>query len=149
VTNPAGDAFDVNNSHAVILYICTANGSQKYGLAAGGGSEVTIDGPASFDNNGSGINMSSNAVVIVYPWNGPIDISNNRGPGVWLTSGSVFSTYGSTTIENNTNPPGVTPSTPSTAFGISLLGSSKAQVGTCAYLKIALFWKVPPIQAMP
>lgn len=132
VTNPAGDSFDANNSHAVILDSCTGNGSLSFGLSASGGSDVTVDGPASFDNNGSeGINMSSNAIVSINDWAGPTDISNNRGPGVWLTSGSVFSTLGSTTIENNADAPGVTPSTASSAFGISLFGASKAQIGTC------------------
>jgi len=129
VTNPAGDSFDVNNSHAVILDTCTGNGSLSYGLSANGGSDVTVEGTASFDGNGSeGINMGSNAIVSINDWAGSTDISNNRGPGVWLTSGSVFSTLGSTTIENNANAPGLTPST---AFGVSLFGASKAQIGTC------------------
>lgn len=130
VTNPSGDSFDANNSHAVILDSCTGNGSLSYGLSAGGGSDVTVDGPASFDNNGSeGINMSSNAIVTIAPWNGPIDISNNRGPGVWGTAGSVLWIFGSTTIENNAGPGGASTLVP---FGISLFGASKAQIGTCS-----------------
>jgi hypothetical protein len=129
VTNPSGDGFDITSSHAVTLDTCTGNGNLLFGLSAGGGSDVTIQGPSSFDNNGSqGINLSANAIFTINSWGGPTDISNNRGPGVWLTAGSVFWTEGSTTIENNANLPGVTPST---AFGISMFGASKAQLGTC------------------
>jgi len=128
VTNPSGDGFDITSSHVVTLDTCTANRNLLFGLSAGGGSDVTIQGPSSFDNNGSeGINLYSNAIFTINSWDGPTDISNNRGPGVWLTASSVFWTEGSTTIENNANLPGVTPST---AFGISMYGG-RAQIGTC------------------
>jgi hypothetical protein len=128
-TNPAGNGFNINNSHAVTLDTCTGNGNQLYGLSASGGSDVTVQGPSAFDNNGSqGINLGSNAIFTINSWGGPTDISNNKGPGVWGTGGSVFWTQGSTTIENNANLPGVTPLT---AYGIQLYGASKAQLGTC------------------
>jgi hypothetical protein len=130
VTNPAGDAFDVTSSHTVTLYSCTGNGNQQYGLNASTQSDVTITGPASFDNNGAGgIDMSDNSSVSINSWNGPLDISNNRGSGVWGTAGSVFWTPGSTTIENNANPAA---SPASAVFGISLFGNSKAQIGACS-----------------
>jgi hypothetical protein len=62
-TNPAGNGFNITSSHAVTLDTCTANGNQLYGLAASGGSDVTVQGPSAFDNNGSqGINLGSNAI---------------------------------------------------------------------------------------
>jgi Right handed beta helix region len=56
-------------------------------------------------------------------------VSNNQGPGVWLSSGSLFGTIGLTTISNNSNPSSNTP--PPGAYGIVVLGAGKAQIGTC------------------
>lgn len=129
VTNASGDGFDIASSHAVILDTCTANGNLADGVNVSNGSDVTVEGPSSFDNNGSyGVNLGSNAIFYIDSWGGPTNISKNSGAGAWMTAGSVFETLGSTTIENNANPPGVTPST---AFGISAYGASKVQIGTC------------------
>jgi len=48
VTNPSGDGFDITSSHVVTLDTCTANTNLLFGLSAGGGSDVTIQGPSSF-----------------------------------------------------------------------------------------------------
>ncbi len=129
VTNPAGNAFEITSSHAVVLDSCTGNGNSGYGVYAQSLSEVTVTGPSSFDNNGSGgIDLNSNTVLGINSWAGATDISSNKGPGVWLSSGSLFASLGSTTILNNANAAGVTPST---AFGITELGGSKVQIGTC------------------
>jgi hypothetical protein len=131
VTNASGDGFDIASSHAVTLDTCTANGNLADGLNASNGSDVTVEGPSSFDSNGSyGVNLGSNVVFYINSWSGPTDISKNNGAGVWMTSGALFETLGSTTIENNVNLPGVTQPT-ALAFGISMFGASKAQIGTC------------------
>jgi hypothetical protein len=129
VTNPAGDAFDITSSRNVTLWTCTGNENHGRGLMAENLSDVTVEGPGSFDNNGTGgINLSGNASVSVQTWGGPLDISRNQGPGVWLTSGSVFETLGNTTINNNVSPSGAVPPT---GYGIQALGASKVQIGTC------------------
>jgi hypothetical protein len=46
---------------------------------------------------------------------------------VWVGSGTFF-TYGTTTINNNSNPSGTTPPM---GYGIEALGASKVQIGTC------------------
>jgi hypothetical protein len=130
VTNAGGDGFDITSSHAVILDSCTANGNLAFGLSATNASDVTIEGPSSFDSNGSeGMNLSLNAILEIDSWGGPTDISKNQGPGIFLTGGAVFETLGSTTIENNVNPAGATSST--IPFGIAMYGGSRAQLGTC------------------
>jgi hypothetical protein len=131
VTNPTGNGFNFTSSRAVTLENCTSNQNQSLGLSATQLSEITVVGPASFDNNGTGgIQLNGNAVLSISNWQGsPTDISNNQGPGVWLSSGSLFGTIGLTTISNNSNPSSNTP--PPGAYGIVVLGAGKAQIGTC------------------
>lgn len=129
VTSQTGNAFNIASSHDVTLWTCTGNGNHALGMSAANLSDVTIDGPGSFNNNGTGgIEVNSNAVVEIQTWGGPVEISNNTGPGVWMSDGSLFQTIGLTTIENNTNPPGAFPPK---GFGIQALGASKVQIGTC------------------
>jgi hypothetical protein len=129
VTNPLGDAYTVTSSHNVTLWTSTGNGNLGHGLLARGLSDVSVWGPAQFDNNGTeGIYLSDGSVVGFSTWGGPADISNNHGSGVWLSYGSVFSTLGNTTIESNVTYPGASPGQ---GFGIRILGASKVQIGTC------------------
>jgi hypothetical protein len=129
VTNPNGDAFDIQSSHGTILYSCTANGNHGTGLSTSSMSDVTIEGPVSFDNNGNdGILTSDNSYVDVQTWGGPVDISSNQGVGVYVGIGSIFETLGNTTIENNTNATGaLTP----TGYGIQAVAAGRVQLGTC------------------
>jgi hypothetical protein len=129
VTNTAGDAFDVVSSHNVTLWTCTGNGNSGGGLSVNTLSDVTVDGPGSFDSNGAaGINVGFHSVLNVLTWGGPLDISGNHGPGVSLADGGLFETLGNTTIENNINiPGGVRPN----GFGIQAVSASKVQVATC------------------
>jgi len=129
VTNPYGDAFDIASSHNVMLVACSGNGNSGRGMTVNTMSDVTLTGPGSFDaNGGGGINLSQNSFVNINNWNGAsFDISNNTGPGVWL-SGGWFGTLGTTTINNNSNPSGTTPPM---GYGIEALGASKVQMGTC------------------
>lgn len=129
VTNPTGDAFDINNSHDTTLWTCTGNGNHGLGLYANLLSDVIVDGPSSFDNNASGgIQVELNSTLQVQTWGGPVDISNNQGLGVYAGIGAVFETLGNTTIENNvTNPTSLTP----TGYGAQAVGASKVQIGTC------------------
>ena len=53
VTNPSGDAFDISGSHNVTLWTCTGNGNHGSGLSANHLSYVIVEGPGSFDNNGT------------------------------------------------------------------------------------------------
>ena len=53
------------------------------------------------NNNSGGITLGENSTLETSGWNGqPVDISNNRGPGVYVSFGSL-NTYGRTTIMNN------------------------------------------------
>lgn len=78
-----------------------------------------------FDHNAfGGITINSNSLVALVAWAGPVDISNNSGPGVWESGSSVFTTLGPTNITNNVSGPGTNP-----GFGLELLGGARAQVG--------------------
>jgi hypothetical protein len=130
VTNPSGNGFTINSSRAVILESCSSNSNQLVGLSAQALSEVSVVGPSSFDHNGTGgIYIDSGAILEINDWQGPTDISNNQGPGVWLSSGSLFTTLGTTTILNNSGAPNL--QNPEGTFGVVLLGAGKAQIGTC------------------
>jgi hypothetical protein len=88
-------------------------------------SEVTIQAMGTFDYNvRGGIGASEGSQVLVVAWAGPVDISNNAGPGVWAFHAN-FLTYGHTTIANNTFGPGAF-----SGYGIDLRGGARAQVGT-------------------
>lgn len=129
VTNPAGNGFDVASSHNVTLWTCTSNGNGQVGLSVVTFSDVTVQGPGSFDSNGgSGISVSFQSVVNLLTWGGPVDISGNHGAGVGLGDGAIFQTLGNTTIENNINVPAVVRPD---GFGIQAVSASKIQVATC------------------
>jgi hypothetical protein len=129
VTNAFGIAFDINSSHNVTLWTCTGNGSAGVGLSVQGVSDVTVDGPGSFDDNRSGgISAGGNSVLNVFASGGPVDVSGNRGPGVSVGDGAMFQTLGNTTITNNIDiPGGVRPN----GFGIQAVSASKVQVANC------------------
>lgn len=130
VTNSTSNGFTFNSSRAVTLVGCSANSNQLAGLNAESPSDITVVGPSTFDNNGTGgIYLDYNAVFEINDWQGTTDISNNQGPGVWLSSGSLFTTLGTTTILNNLSLPvgGV----PQPTYGVESLGASKVQIGTC------------------
>jgi hypothetical protein len=129
VTNALGDAFTISSSHNVTLWTCMGNGNLGHGLTAQNLSDVIVDGPGSFDNNGNGgISLSGNTILSILTWGGPVDISNNQWQGVGLNDGSLFTSLGSTTIQNNISPPGAAPGS---GFGIRGLSESKVQMGTC------------------
>jgi Right handed beta helix region len=131
VTNPSGDGFYISSSHNVTLWTCTAKGNQGSGLTVHSLSDVTVDGPGSFDNNGGGgLSAVDNSNLTVVTWGGSVDISGNHGPGVGVGGGSQFGTLGNTTIENNINtaaPGGPRPD----GFGIQAVSASEIQVATC------------------
>jgi hypothetical protein len=130
VTNSAGDAFDIASSHNVTLWTCTGNGNSRGGLSVNALSDVTIEGPGSFDSNGSaGINVGYHSVVNVLNWGGPLDVSGNHAPGVAVGDGALFQTLGNMTVENNINT-AVGPGRPN-GFGIQLLSAAKVQVANC------------------
>jgi hypothetical protein len=129
VTNPSGDAFDIASSHNVTLWTCTGDANKGTGLSVKVLSDVTVEGPGSFDNNGGGgIGVDANSTVNVVTWGGPMDISRNHGPGVGANDGALFRVYGNTTIENNINVPSdVRPD----GFGIEAISNSIVQVANC------------------
>ena len=129
VSNPSGDGFDIVSSRGVILDTCTSNGNQGHGLSESNLSEVTMSATGSFDNNGlSGI-ILGNSMFSINSWAGQTDISNNVGQGVWLSMGSSFFALGNTTISNNAVP--INNSTTQPVFGVTSLGHSVVQLGTC------------------
>jgi hypothetical protein len=126
VTNTAGNGISVSNSRAISLNVCSSSGNSGMGLAVNGMSDVTIGASGAFDRNGNGgINVNGNSLVALVAFAGPVDISNNSGPGVWASASSVFSTLGPTTIMNNVSGVGTNP-----GYGIELLGGARAQIGS-------------------
>lgn len=125
ISSPDGTGINASSTQAIILDACTLNGNAGFGLQLGGASEALVVSPGSFDNNASGgILLSENSTVELTSWGGqPIDISNNRGPGVFVSFGS-FNTYGHTTIANNIAGPGSL-----SGFGVDMRGGSRAQFG--------------------
>jgi hypothetical protein len=120
VTNPGGDGISVFNSGSIGLDVCASNGNAGVGAM----SDVTVGASGAFDNNVSGgIRIGDNSLVRVIAWAGPVDISNNGGPGVWASQAN-FSTFGRTTIANNLFGTGS-----SSGFGIDLRGGAHAQIG--------------------
>jgi hypothetical protein len=126
VTNTAGNGISVSNSKGTSVNVCTSNGNAGVGLSVAGMSDVTVGANGAFDNNGNGgININGNSLVALVAWAGSVDISNNSGPGVWESAGSLFSTLGPTTITNNVSGVGTNP-----GYGIELLGGARAQIGS-------------------
>jgi Right handed beta helix region len=122
VTNPTGDGFNVSNSRSVVLDSCTSNGNAGVGLRVNGMSDVSVVTAGAFDNNASGgINIFGNSSVSLNAPSAIIDISNNTGPGVWVSQ-AEFGTLGNTTIANNLLGS-------NGGDGIVLLGGARAQVG--------------------
>jgi hypothetical protein len=119
VSSTNGTGFYASSTQAIIIDTCTFNGNAGVGLQLAGASEALVISPASFDsNNGGGISLSENSTIEITAWGGqPIDISNNRGPGIFVSFGSV-NVYGHTNITNN-----------SSGFGIDMRGGSRAQFG--------------------
>jgi hypothetical protein len=124
-TSGSGNGISVSQSQALIIQECNLNGNAGFGLSLSGGSEALIVSPASFDNNNAGgIYVSENSTVETSGWNSqPVDISNNRGPGVFVSFGS-FNTYGRTTILNNVAGLGSL-----SGYGVDMRGGSRAQFG--------------------
>jgi Right handed beta helix region len=130
VSNPAGDGFTITSARGITLDSCTSNGNQAHGLTASSMSQITVLGPASFDNNGpAGVYLTESSSVTVLNGNGPTDISNNRGPGLYLSQAN-FETIGATTVLNNLTTTS-NPEFPNPGFGISEFGGARVQFGTC------------------
>jgi Right handed beta helix region len=126
VTNTAGNGISVSNSRGISLNVCNSSGNAGMGLSVNGMSDVTVGASGAFDHNGNGgINVNGNSLVAIVAWAGPVDISNNSGPGVWESGGSVFTTLGPTTITNNVSGVGTNP-----GYGLELLGGARAQIGS-------------------
>ncbi len=126
VTNTAGNGISVSNSRGTSINVCTISGNAGMGLSVAGMSDVTVGASGAFDKNGNGgININGNSLVALVAWAGPVDISNNNGPGVWESAGSLFSTLGPTTITNNVSGVGTNP-----GYGIEILGGARAQIGS-------------------
>ena len=121
ITSATGDGINVTQSQALIIDSCTSSGNAANGLDLGNASEVLVIAPASFDGNASnGINLYGNSYVQLNSWNGQtVDISNNRGAGVWASQAS-FTTFGLANIANNVG------------VGMQLYGGARVQMGTQA-----------------
>jgi len=124
VSNPLGDGIDVFDGRSVTLDTCTSNGNAGNGLDISAMSDVTVNNAGSFDGNlRGGINASGNSFVNLNAFAGLIDISNNTGPGIWVSQANIY-TLGHTTVENNTSAPGSNP-----GYGLELLGGAHVQFG--------------------
>lgn len=125
ITSTTGNGINIANAQAIAFDSCTSNDNVGAGMGIFGGSEVIVMSPASFDNNATaGIQMSHNSNLQMVSWSGqPIDISNNRGPGLYADPGN-FSTFGNTYINNNSQAPGS-----QSGFGVDLRSGSKAEFG--------------------
>jgi len=125
VSSATRSGISASSTQGLIIDSCTSNGNAGNGLDLNGGSEALIISPASFDNNNSGgINVFGNSIAQLTSWGGqPIDISNNRGPGVYAAQAS-FLTFGHTAIANNLAGTGSL-----SGFGVDLRGGAKAQFG--------------------
>lgn len=125
ISSSSGSGITASSTRAIILDTCTSNNNAGFGLTLSGASEALIISPASFDGNASGgLNLSESSTVEMTSWGGQaIDISNNRGPGVYASFGS-FNTYGHTNILNNSAGQGSL-----SGYGIDLRGGSRAQLG--------------------
>ncbi|MGB6669625.1 MAG: right-handed parallel beta-helix repeat-containing protein [Candidatus Acidiferrum sp.] len=131
VSNSAGDGFTLTSARGVTLDTCTSNGNQAHGLTASSMSQITVLGPASFDNNGpAGVYLTESSSVTAFNSNGPMDISNNKGPGLYLSQAN-FETIGATTLLNNLTSLPANPEFPNPGFGVTEFGGSRAQFGTC------------------
>jgi Right handed beta helix region len=116
VTNAPFDGIAVVHSTSVTIDSCTSNGNGQVGLAVRHLSEVTVLSSGAFDNNvGHGIFLDGNSRLLLIPFAGQLDISNNGANGVNLGPGS-FETWGNTNISNNA------------AWGIQMTGGGRAQV---------------------
>jgi len=124
VSSATRTGISVASTQALILDSCTSNGNAANGLDLTA-SEALIISPASFDNNArGGINLFGNSTAQLTSWSGqPIDISNNRGPGVYAAQSSFYS-FGHTTVANNSAGTGSL-----SGFGVDLRGGGKAQFG--------------------
>src|SRR4029077_7585967 len=90
VTNTAGNGIAISNSRSISLNVCSSSGNAGMGLSVNGMSDVTIGDSGAFDRNGNGgININGNSLVALVAWAGPVDVSNNSGPGVWASTSSV------------------------------------------------------------
>jgi hypothetical protein len=127
VTNTAGDGITVTSSRSISLNVCSSNGNAGIGLRVNGMSNVLVGASGAFDHNGGGgINIDNNSFVGLLAFAGLVDISNNTGPGVWESGGSLFATLGPTNIASNVSgPPGTNP-----GYGIEIVGGARAQVGS-------------------
>jgi len=125
VSSATRSGISASSAQGLILDSCTSNGNAGNGLDLSSASEALIISPASFDNNNSGgINVFGNSIAQLTSWGGQlIDISNNRGPGVYASEAS-FLTFGHTTIANNVLGTGS-----SSGFGVDLRGGARAQFG--------------------
>jgi hypothetical protein len=123
VTNVAGDGIDVGSSRGIVLDTCVSSGNAGDGLNVGGLSDVTLSAQGAFDHNGNaGMSITNGSVVVAYAWAGKLDISNNKGPGMFVGS-AEFVTFGNTTISNNVF------GGFSSGFGVDLRGAAKGQFG--------------------
>jgi hypothetical protein len=133
VSNAAGDGFLVASSKSVVLDACTSSGNNGIGLNVTGMSDVIASSPAAFDNNSNGgINVSSNSNLYLAAWNGVIDVSNNIGPGIYVTQAALTS-LGHTTIANNRFG-----SFLFSGYGLDLRGGARAQFGAISGPNILL-----------
>jgi len=120
VTSSNASGFDVVHSNSIAIDSCNASGNAVVGLSARFTSDVFILTLGTFDNNaGNGIYVDGNSTLLMLGYGGTIDVSDNGNSGIY-SSGGMVSTWGNTTILDNSGGNGL---------GIELLGGARLQVG--------------------
>lgn len=124
VTNPYGDGISVWSSRSVTLDSCNSSGNAGVGLQVGAVSDVSVNAMGTFNRNAhGGIHISGSSTLSLGGWAGPIDSSNNAGPGIWASQANI-STLGHTTITNNVFGAGS-----SSGLGLEFWGGTHVQFG--------------------
>lgn len=119
IANSPADGIGAYHSTSVYVDTCTSNGNAVVGLAARYMSDVTVLNMGSFDyNSAHGIYLDGSSSILLLPWGGPVDISNNGASGVYAGTGGYFGSWGNTTIAG------------SAGWGVELYGASRFNIGT-------------------
>lgn len=127
VSNPYGQGIEIGRSRSITLDTCTSSRNSGPGLNVHDMSDVTVNATGAFDRNAwAGIWVTSNSIVDINAWASPVEISNNTGPGVFVTQ-AAFTTGGNMTISNNVFGPPL-----NSGFGMDLRGGAKVQMGAYA-----------------
>ena len=123
VSNPNGDGIDIGNSSNIQLDSISSSNNSGVGLSLHDAASVSVQNTGVFSNNGGfGISVTTNSILDLEGFGGPISISNNVGDGI-SAERSVINGGGNLVITNNkSNPSSLSPN----GFGIQFEGGARA-----------------------